>query len=235
MDDIYNNKTYLEQNPQWHQEDSAFKANFIHSILASNAINYTTVAEIGCGSGEVLVQLKHLNANKAIHYSGFDISEDAIAIALKKQNTGIEFECKDITNENDTRFFDVLLVIDVIEHLANYFAFLKSISKKSKYTVFHIPLDMFVWSLFREQMLIESKQRVGHIHNFTENFILSVLSDYGYKVIAKHYTEPDYKSSSFKQRMINSVKKVLFKLAPRFCTKTLGGYSIVVLCENSSR
>ena len=92
---------------------------------------------------------------------------------------------------------------------------------------------MFVWSLFREQMLIESKERVGHIHNFSEGFILSILKDFGYNIISKRYTEPDYKSVSFKGKIKNTIKKALFKIAPRFTTKTLGGYSVLVLCENS--
>ena len=230
MDDIYNNKTYLNQNPTWHQEDSAFKAGFIHSILSSNKITYNSVCEAGCGSGEVLVQLKKLNSSNAIQYTGFDISKEAIAMALKKEEPNLKFELKDITASDDKSAFDVLLVIDVIEHLQNYFSFLQSASKKSKYTVFHIPLDMFVWSLFREQMLIESKERVGHIHNFSEDFILSVLKDCGYKIIAKQYTEPDYRSSSFKQSVVNSMKQMLFAISPRFCTKTLGGYSVLVLC-----
>ncbi len=234
MDDIYNNNSYLNQNPLWHQEDSVFKASFIHSILSSNKIIYNSLCELGCGSGEILFQIKKIEANKTIKYFGFDISEKAIEMSLKRKEENLHFELKDITAKEDKSFFDVILVIDVIEHLQNYFSFLQNISKKSKYTVFHIPLDMFVWSLFREQMLIESKERVGHIHNFSEGFILSVLKDYGYKVIAKQYTEPDYKSNSFKQRFVNSIKKVLFKIAPRFCSKTLGGYSVLVLCENSN-
>lgn len=230
MDDIYNNQNYLKNNPDWHQEDSAFKANFIHSILEKNNIVYSTVCEVGCGTGEILVQLKKLDGNKTVSYVGYDISKDAIDIALKK-NSGIEFKCADISKENVKA--DVMLVIDVIEHLKDYFSFLESVSKKSKYTVFHIPLDMFVWSLFREKMLIESKGRVGHIHNFSEDFILSILKDHGYKIISSQYTEPDYRSDSFKKGLINGVKQILFKIAPRFTTKTLGGYSVLVLCENT--
>lgn len=230
MDDIYNNQNYLKNNPDWHQEDSAFKANFIHSILERNKITYSSVCEVGCGTGEILVQLKKLNGNRSISYSGYDISKVAIEMAVKK-NSDIDFKCADITAEIVKA--DVVLVIDVIEHLKDYFSFLESISRKSKYTVFHIPLDMFVWSLFREKMLIESKERVGHIHNFSEDFILSILNDHGYKIIAKEYTEPDYRSNSFKKGMINGIKQIMFKMAPRFTTKTLGGYSVLVLCENS--
>ncbi len=235
MDDIYNNNSYLNQNPDWHQEDSGFKASLIHSILSSNKITYKSLCEVGCGSGEVLAQLKKTNPSKEIKYVGFDISKDAMDIALKKQEENLQFELKDITLKEDQSFFDVMLVIDVIEHLPNYFSFLESISKKSKYTVFHIPLDIFVWSLFREQMLIESKERVGHIHNFSEDFILSILKDNNFKILDKRYTEPDYKANSFKHKVVNSIKKVLFKVTPRFCTKTLGGYSVLVLCENQHK
>jgi SAM-dependent methyltransferase len=230
MDDIYNNQDYLKKNPHWHQEDSAFKAGFIHSILEKNKITYNSVCEVGCGAGEILVQLKQLNGSKAIAYSGYDISRDAIALAQKK-NSRIDFKCADITKENVS--VDVMLIIDVIEHLRDYFSFLDDLSKKSKYTVFHIPLDMFVWSLFREQMLIESKERVGHIHNFSEDFIVSILKDHGYNIISKEYTAPDNSASSFKQKIKNTMRSVLFKIAPRFTTKTMGGYSLLVLCGNS--
>jgi cyclopropane fatty-acyl-phospholipid synthase-like methyltransferase len=232
MDDIYNNQTYLEQNPLWHQEDAAFKAGFVFSILKRNNISYQTVGEVGCGSGAVLEELNKCNNNAAINYIGFDISKDAIGIAQQKTTSNLRFELKDITETSDQDRFDVLLIIDVIEHLPNYFSFLESIHKKSSYTIFHIPLDMFVWSLFREKMLIESKKRVGHIHNFSEDFILSVLEDHGYTVMDKQYTEPDYSSTTLKQKLVNGLKKVLFKVSPRFCTKTLGGYSIMVLCKN---
>lgn len=232
MDDIYNNQTYLEQNPLWHQEDAAYKAGFIFGLLQRNHISFQTVAEVGCGSGAVLEELSKCNNNKTINYFGFDISKDAINIANKRSNANLSFQLKDITDPSNTDRFDVLLVVDVIEHLPNYFSFLEAIQKKSTYTVFHIPLDMFVWSLFRENMLIESKKRVGHIHNFSEDFILSVIEDNGFKVIDKQYTEPDYTSNSFKQKLVNTFKKLLFKLSPRFCSKTLGGYSIMVLCKN---
>jgi SAM-dependent methyltransferase len=176
---------------------------------------------VGCGSGAVLEELSKCNNNKTINYFGFDISKDAINIANKRSNSNLSFYLKDITDSSNTDLFDVLLVVDVIEHLPNYFSFLEA-----------IPLDMFVWSLFRENMLIESKKRVGHIHNFSEDFILSVIEDNGFNIIDKQYTEPDYTSSSFKQRIVNTLKKLLFKISPRFCSKTLGGYSIMVLCKN---
>ena len=164
--------------------------------------------------------------------TGYDISKDAIDIAIKKETQKIKFENKDITQEGEKLFYDLQLVIDTIEHIENYFQFLKSIGGTSNYTIFHIPLDMCVWSLFREKMLIESKKRVGHIHNFTEDFIISILSDYGFEVIDKMYTEPIFDVFTLKQKIIRLAQRILFKINPQFCTKTLGGYSILLLTKN---
>ncbi|MEI6346728.1 MAG: class I SAM-dependent methyltransferase [Bacteroidota bacterium] len=231
MSNIYNDSTYLSNNPTWHEEDAQFKSDKILQILNRNHINYKTVCEIGCGSGEILVQLAS-KLDEQIHFCGFDISKDAIEIAEKKQTDRLKFELKDITDENDSQFFDLVLVIDVIEHIDNYFIFLEKISSKGKYTLFHIPLDLCLWTLFREKMLIESKERVGHIHNFTEEFIISILNDKGFSVIDKMYTEPISVPTSFKQKIIDLLRKTLYKINKRFCTKTIGGYSLLVLTEN---
>jgi 2-polyprenyl-3-methyl-5-hydroxy-6-metoxy-1,4-benzoquinol methylase len=55
-------------------------------------------------------------------------------IAKAKETDKVCFKLEDITNVNET--FDLILVIDVIEHLENYFLFLDTISTKSKYTFF---------------------------------------------------------------------------------------------------
>jgi hypothetical protein len=57
MQDIYNDHTYLANNPTWHEEDAPFKAERIMRLLRRNAIARNSICEVGCGSGEILVQL----------------------------------------------------------------------------------------------------------------------------------------------------------------------------------
>ncbi len=57
MADIYNDATYLNNNPTWHEEDAPFKAGKIAALLNNNHIDFKTVCEVGCGTGEILVQL----------------------------------------------------------------------------------------------------------------------------------------------------------------------------------
>jgi predicted TPR repeat methyltransferase len=228
--DIYNDQTYLANNPTWHEEDAIFKADHIERILRKHPVQFETVCEVGCGSGEILVQLQK-RFTEVQKWVGYDISTDAIAIAGTKANDHLKFELQDIALVEKSISFDVMLVIDVIEHLENYFSFLDSITEKSTYFIFHIPLDMCVWSLLREGILIESKKRVGHIHNFSEDFIKSILEDHGFRILAQLYTEPVAKVISVKYRIINLARKILYFFSPKFCSKTLGGYSIMVLAE----
>lgn len=232
--DIYKDGTYLKNSPNWNAEDSAFKANKILTLLSKYQIPLQSICEVGCGSGEILVQLS-ANLPYNTEFTGFDISSDAINIAKKKETDKIKFELKDITNDTSGLYFDLILVMDVIEHIENYFKFLRDVVQKSRYTIFHIPLGMCIWSLFREQMLIEPKERVGHIHVFSEDFIKSILSDCGYKIIDKIYTEPIYRPTSIKERTIDFTRKTLFKLNKRLCSKTIGGMSILILAENENK
>jgi SAM-dependent methyltransferase len=240
--DIYNDRTYLTQNPTWNAEDAPFKTKKILQLLTRNPLDVKTVGEIGCGSGEILVQLEK-SLPGYTRFFGFDISRDAMQIAKKKETSKITFCLMDITTPDKTRevtggaplpFFDLLLVIDVIEHVENYFALLDSLLSKGRFTIFHIPLDLSVWSLFREKMLIESKDRVGHIHNFTEDFIQAILADHGFRTVDKLYTEPTFETMPLKQQFVNAARKMLFKLNKRFCMKVMGGYSVLLLCENQN-
>jgi predicted TPR repeat methyltransferase len=231
MQNIYNDGTYLQNNPNWHEEDAVFKSDRIIDLIERNKIDIKNIAEIGCGTGEIIIQLathfKNIN-----QFYGFDISADAIHIAKQKERDKIKFENKDISI--DSQYFDLILIIDVIEHIENYFQFLSGISTKSKYTLFHIPLDISIRTLFKEKMLIESKESVGHIHNFTEEFILSILNDYGFEIIDKKYTEPSFDGKGFKQKIVKTLQKTLYKISPRFCSKTMGGCSIMVLTKNKT-
>ena len=43
---------------------------------------------------------------------------------------------------NNTKFYDLIICADVFEHVEDYYGFLEKISKKAKYILFNIPLDI---------------------------------------------------------------------------------------------
>ncbi len=59
---FYEDEKYLSKNESWHVEDSPWKATQIVKLINENdyELDITTigtVCEVGCGAGEVLVQL----------------------------------------------------------------------------------------------------------------------------------------------------------------------------------
>jgi cyclopropane fatty-acyl-phospholipid synthase-like methyltransferase len=225
LDSIYRDKTYLSNNPGWHEEDAPFKAEMIFKIIKRNGLKPSEICEVGCGSGEILIQLSEKFPEAKL--TGYDIAPDALDIARKKESERVKFFQKEL-NEIPKDQFDLVLTIDVIEHLENYFEFLRNLSQKSSNFIFHIPLDLSVWTLFREQMLIESKERVGHIHNFSEGFIKSILKDCGFEIKDSFFTEPVYIPQNIKERFVNVLRKVLFRIHPILPVKLIGGYSLMV-------
>jgi 2-polyprenyl-3-methyl-5-hydroxy-6-metoxy-1,4-benzoquinol methylase len=102
---------------------------------------------VGCGAGEVLKQLQQRLDNEC-DFLGCDISPQAIELCRSRANDKLHFELGDATIISG-RFFDVILVLDIIEHLEDYFSFLRIVTERALYKIFHIPSGPFCPSGFR--------------------------------------------------------------------------------------
>ena len=158
------NSNYLQANPTWHVEDSAWKATQILQMLERNKLQPKSVVEIGCGAGEILNQLQQRMTDKAIQFSGYEIAPDAFKLAQTREKENLHFYCEDFLQNNNS--YDLLLMIDVFEHVDDYIGFIKKCSTKAGYKIFHIPLDISLWSVLTNYPASARKQ-VGHLHYFT--------------------------------------------------------------------
>ena len=142
LEDVYVNGAYLEKNPGWHIEESPWKARQVHRMLKKRNLTPHTICEVGCGAGEVLNELQKLLQDQTVLW-GYDISPQAIALCRPKTNERLHFKLADIRREQDA-FFEMLLVLDVFEHLEDAFSFLRALRHKGEDKIFHIPLDLCV-------------------------------------------------------------------------------------------
>src|SRR5213083_1522408 len=101
---IYSDGTYLKNNPDWHADDSAWKAAHIARLLARHSIAPRSVVEVGCGSGEVLLELARRMPEGA-HYTGFDISPNAYTLCSRKAADHVDFQLGDLLHID--RSFDL--------------------------------------------------------------------------------------------------------------------------------
>ncbi len=83
----YLSDDYLKQNPNWDMEDSPWKASLVAKILDDNHIIPGTLADVGCGAGRVLVELR--GAFPQTTLEGYDISPDAEQFWSAARTAGI--------------------------------------------------------------------------------------------------------------------------------------------------
>jgi len=226
---IYSDGTYFRNNPDWHADDSTWKARHIAGILERNGIEPRTVCEIGCGAGEVLRGLA-AELPQASSFVGYDISPDAFRLCAAKAGGKIEFRFGNMLEEPVE--FDVAMAIDVFEHVEDYFDFLRRLRTKARYKVFHIPLDLSALALLRGEPL-RMRKNVGHIHYFDKDTALAALEDTGHRVVDWKYTSgrTELPNLGWKSRLLKGPRKTLYAMSPDFAAKALGGYSLLVLAR----
>lgn len=229
--EIYSNGTYLAQNPLWHEEDAPWKANHIHTMLKMHALTPQRVAEVGCGSGRILLELQR-KLDASVRFDGYDISSNGIALAAAHANERLHFHHKDLLEAIDI-FYDLLLVIDVFEHVEDYMGFLRGIRERANHLIFHIPLDLSAFSVIRSKGLITTRQKVGHLHYFTEETALATLRDTGYEVIDYFLTARsiERRVPGAKSALAWLPRKILSLGSKSLASKLLGGYSLLVLAR----
>lgn len=223
------NGEYLKNNPTWDVEDSPWKAKQIIKMLNRNSINPKSIAEIGCGAGEILNQL-YLSMPNDVSFSGYDISSDAMSFAKQREKDRLEFKHENFIEPNKN--FDLLLMIDVFEHVDDYLGFLRLCKGIAINTIFHIPLDITVQGILRNK-LIANRKSVGHLHYFTKETAIATLVDSGYEIVDFFYTGSaiDLPMKTSKSKFAVLPRKLLSKVNKDFAAKTVGGFSLLVLTK----
>ena len=230
--EIYVNGEYFKNNPEWDIADAGWKTAVILDLLKQNNINPTEVIEIGCGAGGNLAELaKHDAGIKKL--TGYDISPHAIELARKNESGRIHFINEDLT-ANDNINTDLMLVIDVVEHVDDFYGFLRKLKTKSKYFVFHIPLDLSCRTVMKPHVMLQQRQSVGHIHYYTREMVEWALQDTGYTIIDWVYTKPvvDVQPPDSVKRFIKkTLRNISFAIHKEWSVKKWGGYSIMALAK----
>jgi hypothetical protein len=230
---IYTDGQYLEQNASWHLEDSPWKADQIEKILRDNRINPELLAEVGCGAGGILESLSKRDFFSQCQFQGYDISPQANELSKQRQTSKVQFHHANIF-EVCPKNLDVLLVIDVFEHVPDYMGFLTQCQKQATYKVYHIPLDVHVSSVVRNTFG-KARDVLGHIHYFTADSALAALKDTNHEIIDYFYTQSalglyQY-HPQFKTAVANIPRWVLGKINLPLTARLFGGYSLLVLTK----
>lgn len=233
LKNMYEDGEYLRNRPTWHEEDAPFKAKYIYELLKSNNVDFSNIAEVGCGTGGVIRNLNKMLVDNDKKWSGFDVSSQAISIAQESaQRDDIEFSKIDLYDIED--HFDVLLCIDVFEHVPDYLGFIRECRSKSTYVVYHIPLDLHVSSALRDSFL-SVREAIGHLHYFSRSTALASLEDTGHTILDTMLTPGALELAklhpSIKRSIANIPRRAVGTFSQNASSRLFGGYSLLALTK----
>ena len=221
---IYNDGRYFSKNPGWHENNAAWKASQVLSLLSERSFRPTSIVDIGCGTGGVLeVIAEALNGTRLV---GYDLSAQAIAMVERSDRV----ELKVGTPHDVQEHYDLLLSLDVFEHVEDYLGFLRSLQPIADWFVFHIPLDISAQSVVREQPLLAVRSTVGHLHYFTRATALASLQTAGFEIVCDRLLHPsDVPGRRVKTRIANMPRSIGRRIRPQLSARILGGSTLLVL------
>lgn len=226
---IYTDGSYLAKSGgTWHLEDAPFKARQITRMLARHPqIKPSTVCEIGCGAGGILAELQKALPGD-VKFTGYDISPQAHAMSEQFANARCEFVLGEAFA--DKRKFDLVLVMDVVEHVEDYFSFLRCAREKGEWKLYHFPLDAHVSGILRGN---DSWDSAGHLHIFTVETVLKALEHCGHRIEDWMFTNGALATppKTVKARIANLLRAPLGRISTKLSARLLGGYSMLVLAR----
>ena len=221
---------YIDKVPGWHTEDSLWKTNFVLQLLERNSLLPHVVGEIGCGTGEVLRQLQ-LKMDPRSRFIGYDIAPQAIELSRSRQNDRLECRLANICDDPNAHF-DLLLILDVLEHQENYFSFLRTTKSLAPYKIFHTVLDLSAQAVLRKENLSHRRRLTDDLHFFTKETFLQSLRDEGYNILDWFYVHRSlHRASGLVRKIMQLPRTMCFAFKPDFAARLLGGYSLFVLAQ----
>ncbi len=107
------------------------RVKYIQEVLNRNKLGRTKILDVGCGGGLMSEALSKLGAK----VTGIDFVKENINVAkihAKKNNIKINYLVKDFEKEKIISKFDVIIILEVLEHLSDWELFIKKIRKNLK-------------------------------------------------------------------------------------------------------
>lgn len=251
ISEFYKTDEYLRKHPSLHEEDSPWKVNkiipmvdsFIENQRHKNEIN---VLDVGGGAGLILKSISsYIQERYAIRVNKFALDLSPGMLKIQKANNP---DLKRLLNEDITEVslkdkeMDLVLMVDVIEHVPEPLKALEELKRASKFMIFKVPLDDNIYSNVRN-LLSGGKYTAnyskisGHINTYNLSKIRNQIEANAGVILSCYFTDTfSYvlnsefysKEMDLRHRIGYFVASCAYRLSPRLCSRLFGG-SVVIL------
>lgn len=227
--DAYTAGSYAATNHDWHESDATWKAKQVARMLDSHGLRPESICDIGCGTGGVLDELDSL-LDWETKLTGYEVAQEAFKHSPADRITRIELVQG--AHDMDQRTFDLMLCLDVFEHIEDYYGFLRSIRSKAPLVVFHIPIEHAVTTALSPGPILKSAMQVGHIQHFSAAVALEALRYSGYEILDSVHTVParEFQAQGARQAFGRAVRVAAASINVDLAARLMTGFSLLVLC-----
>jgi SAM-dependent methyltransferase len=195
-------------------------------MLDERNIRPRSIVDIGCGTGGVLEVIA--GAMKGTRLVGYDPSSQAIGMVERSARVELRAGSAKEVHEH----YDLLLSLDVFEHVEDYIGFLRMLRQIADWFMFHIPLDASAQTIIRERPLLAARSNIGHLHYFTRGTALASLETAGFKIVCDRLLFPsDMPNRKVKTRIANIPRSLGRRLGPNLSARIFGGSTLLVLAS----
>jgi hypothetical protein len=171
------------------------KINFVNKTLISLGLkNEGLWIDLGSGAGEIL-KAAEISGWKALGFES-DKAEYLFALSknLKVYNKYLSIEALDIISSYNPQ---VVSLFNIVEHIINPLDFLRNLSSKisDSTIVFEVPRHPSISSLISEAYPDKAYRHIyppDHLHIFSEESLLFMAKELGYKIVAKWFYGQDF-------------------------------------------
>ena len=154
-------------------ELAPLRIQYIKKMISKNSsknLSKIDILDIGCGGGLICEPLARIGAN----VTGIDFVSENIASAIqhsKESNLKIKYIHKDIENIKFKSKYDLIIILEVLEHLDNWKKLLSNISKnlkpKGKLIISTINRNLFskIFAIFIAENIVKFVPKKTHDYN----------------------------------------------------------------------
>lgn len=250
---LYQSDDYISKNPTLHEEDSQWKLEKIRPMLdrflSLHREKKVVLMDVGGGAGIILKEvadyLRKTGGRETVKYA-LDLSPGMLEVQ-KRNNPDLALTLS--ADISQTQFkdkeIDLLLMIDIIEHVPNPTVALKELGRIAKFIIFKVPLDNNLF--YRTQNWMEkgklrewAVKNLGHINAFSyaglRNDITANTGEvlqHSFTNVFKYSLRPEAFEKNLATRWgrfenkVNRIASLLFLVSPRLASLLFNDFAML--------
>jgi ubiquinone/menaquinone biosynthesis C-methylase UbiE len=245
---FYTNDTYITHNPNLHTEDSAWKTAKILpliDILFSKREQTNApfkILDVGGGAGIILKDVaSYITSTFAVVVEKhvLDLSPGMVDIQRANNPDLVGAHTGSVTATSFThKEFDLVLMIDVIEHVPKPELATQELSRIAKHAIFKVPLESCLLLnmlniISRGKVRQKAFDTVGHVNFYTYTTALRQVAEHGVVVSSALTNVFEYflrmKMTHGLRKMAHSVGYYLNILSPRLASLVVNDFLVALV------